>query len=228
MVLSLHGVGACDFDLDDIMLNPVGAASADHRGFLANFGDYTAGLALGGASDLNGDGLADLILGGPTGATDAWRTSIWFLYGGGAWLTQGGELTENPDRIDYPPIDEPQDSQRVSADMAGVSSMDLDGDSIDEVVIGSSAPNRDDWKHGIDAWVTIVPGTVGGVQGVHLWDDPEFHAIASVDWAALTVPAGRGDLDADGFDDLVIMGLGPYQENTEQLGAWIFYGGAIP
>ncbi len=60
--------------------------------------------------------------------------------------------------------------------------------------------------------------SVGGLQGVHLWDDPEFHAIASANQAGLTVPTGRCDLDADGFDDLVIMGLGPYQQNTGQLG----------
>ena len=226
-VLPLQGVGACHFDLDDIMVNPVGVATAHHTSYLAENAYEEEGLAVAGATDLDGDGLADLILGGPTGDTYAWRTSIWFLYGGGEWLTQGGELTQNPDRIDYPMVNAPHREQWVSADMAGVSSMDLDGDSIDEVAIGSSASNGDYW-HGIDAWVTIIPGTVGGLQGVHLWDDPEFHAIASVDWAALTVPAGRGDLDADGFDDLVIMGLGPYQENSEQLGAWIFYGGAIP
>ncbi len=231
-VLPLHGVDDCAFDVDDVMVNAVGVVTGNHWGFLAHTADTDEGLAIAGTTDLNGDGLADLILGGPTGEYGAWRTSIWFLYGGGAWLTQGGELTENPDRIDYPMINAPYREQVVSADMAGVSSMDLDGDSIDEVVIGSSAAGAglEHWghEHEVSAWVTIIPGTVGGLQGVHIWDDSEFHAISSADHQALTVPAGRGDLDADGFDDLVIMGLGPYQENTEQLGAWIFYGGAIP
>ena len=227
-VLSLAGTATCDFDLDDVMVNPVGMDAVQHLGLLAIGQIEAEALALSGAEDLNGDGLADIVLGGPTGEPNAWRNSLWFLYGGGEWLERGGELTQNPDRIDYPAVDVPYKLQPVDADMLGVSAMDLDGDAIDEVVLGSSAERNNYREVSIDAWVTIVPGTVGGLQGVHLWDDPELRAIPSVGWSQLTVPAGRGDLDADGFDDLVIMGLGPYQEHTEQLGAWIFYGGAIP
>ena len=226
-VVSLAALAPCDYSVDDLMaggLTVPGTAPLGFEPLLGGSDGYT--FALHGARDLDGDGRADLVVGGSVAADDSAQPVLWFLYGGEAWLSAGGNLTGNVDRVEFAhtPYDYGPDWGYVP-NFERIEAADIDANGIDDIVIGGSGGYRGDGPP--PSWVTIIPGAPAGVRGVHSYTDQEFPVITGQQVDCLDPARGRGDLDGDGFEDLVLMGevTDPY---PSALDVWIFYGGAFP
>lgn len=170
-------------------------------------GDYS-GWAVGGAGDVNGDGLADLLIGAiyGSGENNAWNMTdageSYLIFGsrnlpaavnlgslGAAGLTVYG-------------ADESELSG-VSVSGAG----DVNGDGYDDFLIGSflsDGPTNDTFAVGLTSLIfgaANLPTQLNlanlGSLGIAMYGDNYFD---SVGWSV----SSAGDVNADGFDDLLI------------------------
>jgi len=188
---------------------------------------YGVGYAVAGAGDVNGDGFADVLVGGPeadaAGRTDAGAAFVVF---GGAEAGGSGVFAlssvngENGFRIDGAAG---RDFSAIS--LAGLE--DVNGDGFDDIAIGSA-------------------GADGGAGKVHvLFGSAEMGAAGRIDLAnlapgqgiALTGSAagegagrsvaGAGDVNGDGWADVVIGApLADPFNRTDGGSAYVVYGGA--
>ncbi len=148
------------------------------------------GYSVAGAGDVNGDGYDDVIVAAPFAdgvGTESGSVYVYLGVGSGIDLGSEIELTAS-DAQSY-------DSFGWSVAGAG----DLDGDGFDEVVVGM--PSDDDHDSGSGACYLYF-GANGGVDA-----STEHKLTASdagyYDYFGWSV-SGAGDVDGDGFDDLIV------------------------
>ena len=220
--LSVSGAGDVNADgFRDVIVGAIGsdAGGADAGRAYVLFGgpgaDATPDLTLTGqaagdwfgysvsrAGDMNGDGYDDVVVGGyhnDAGGTSAGR--VYVFYGGpGADQTADFVLTGQAagDWFGY------------SVSEAG----DVNGDGHGDLVVGAS-------QGGAGAGRAYV---FFGGPGADPTPDLILNGEAAGDWFGAAV-AGAGDVNGDGFDDLIV---GAYQNDAgglESGRAYIFYGG---
>ena len=171
----------------------------------------SAGHALDGGVDVDGDGFADLLVGGPYDDSNAPDAGV-------AWLAFGP--FEDGSLADAVPL-----MGLYDTDLAGWSVAllgDLDGDGAGEVVVG--APYG---KHG-----TSSPGVaylVGGAprDGLVLHDSAlRMVGESDYDGAGARV-AAAGDLDGDGIEDLLVGASGLDQGATDTGAAYVLLGSGL-
>jgi hypothetical protein len=176
-------------------------ADADHIFIGEAAGDY-AGSSVAGAGDVDGDGLADVVVG--SGAS-----SLGGSYSGAAHVLLGGSLglsfSNSLSSSDYRILGDPGDGVGVSVAGAG----DIDGDARDDLVLGASSADGTGHNQGR---VYVV---LGGSLGITVTITPSsadyiFTGQADDDSAGWSV-SGGGDVDADGLDDILVgaSGTGP-------------------
>ncbi len=169
----------------------------------ATASDY-AGYAVNGAGDVNGDGFADVVIGAPGGNAYAGQTFV--VFGKGDWsatpsVNLGALNGTTGFRLDG----------IVAKDSSGYSvsgSIDINGDGFDDLIVSASYADpggktdagetyvifgKLDWSATPVLALSALNGTNGfRVPGL----DPQ-------DYSGLSV-SGAGDVNGDGFDDLVI------------------------
>ncbi len=160
------------------------AADADHI-LSGTDQDDALGCALSTTGDVDGDGLADLLVGVPgddAGATDAGGVFLHVgPYSAGAFASEVWLEGE---------------AFRDAAGTAAVSGLDLNGDGVQDLVVG--APGRG--SGGGVAYVVLGPTTLSSDLSLA---DAQLSGQLTAD-AAGTALAAPGDLDDDGIDDLLI------------------------
>jgi len=165
-------------------------ADADAR-LLGEAGGDNAGFAIAGAGDLDGDGLDDLIVGAfgsAGGAADG--GAVYILYGG---LAAGDHSLGDSDHVLYGV----SSSDFAGASVAGVG--DVDDDGYDDVLIGAYYESS---AHSGAGAAYLLLGGPGGSVGLA---DAEamLTGADSFNFAGAAV-AGAGDVDDDGYDDVLV------------------------
>jgi hypothetical protein len=160
------------------------------------------GLAVAGAGDLNGDGYSDVVVGAPNSGAGGGASGVANVYFGAA----GTSFDEVPEGTI---VGSAGDVLGFSVASAG----DVNGDDFADLVV--AAPGNDDAYVFMGAAGTsfdVTPdGTLAGPT------PGEFFGISV---------AGTGDMDGDGFDDLVIGATA--LSGTSAGSAFLFRGGQGP
>lgn len=164
--------------------------------------DSRFGYAVTGMGDTNGDGVADLLVGAPFDAPNNEKDA------GSAYLFSGadGSLLWR--------VDGRKTIDKLGNDVANCG--DIDGDGVDDAVIGSHA-----------AWVASVyhagrAVVVSGATGGLIYDFPGFHLHSHFGSSV----GGPGDLNLDGTPDIVVGGYGVETLGLNNAGAVVAFSGA--
>ncbi|RME20774.1 MAG: hypothetical protein D6798_19710 [Deltaproteobacteria bacterium] len=184
-----------------------------------------AGDGFGGsvawAGDVDGDGYDDVIVGaqgaaGEGGSADTGTDSI--PGAGAAWLYRGSATGVRPSSGLRLGAASPGANDHFGVSVAGAG--DLDGDGHDDVVVG--AYQDDDVAS--DAGAIHV--FAGGPDGPAATPDAVYTAPEASDHAFFGVGvAGAGDIDGDGYDDIIVGASGAEVDGVAGGAAYVFYGG---
>ena len=185
VILGSSGGWNMDTDLSNADASFIGESSGD-----------IAGLALGNAGDVDGDGYDDFIIGAPQNSEGgaAAGQSYLILGGSGGWSMDHDLSTADASFIG--------ESGNDWAGTAVTGAGDINNDSYDDLIIG--APGDDDG--GATAGQTyVILGSAGGwSMDLDLSSaDGSFRGESSGDLSGSAI-AGAGDVDGDGYDDLLI------------------------
>jgi hypothetical protein len=172
--------------------------------------DYASfGFSVGTAGDVNGDGYDDVIVGAPYYDNGNADEGSAFVYHGSA-----SGLSTTPDWT--------AESNRAftnfghSVGTAG----DVNGDGFDDVVVG--APYADHFQ-GDEGVAYVYHGSASGLSTSADWTAESDQRSALFGWSVGTA----GDVNGDGFDDLVVGAL--YYDNgqTDEGRAFAYHGSAL-
>jgi hypothetical protein len=166
------------------------------------------GYSVATAGDVNGDGFDDVIVGAlsyDNGQTDEGRA---FVYHGSV-----SGLSATPNWT--------AESDQASAVFGGAVSTagDVNGDGFDDVIVGASIFDNGQTDEGR---VFVYHGSVSGLSATPNWTAESDQVSA---WFGISV-ATAGDVNGDGFDD-VIVGAQLYDNGqTDEGGAFAYQGSA--
>ena len=161
--------------------------------FLGEQQDAEAGRALAGGGDLDGDGLDDLVIGSPQYANDhEWAGKIWIVLG----RTEGWAMDLS--LADADATFEGSASDHLGHAVAVVG--DVNGDGYDDILAGAPHCAMVDYAAG-GAW--LLPGAPREELGDFTTTATIFLGQYWGDSAGWSV-AAAGDVDSDGFDDMLV------------------------
>ena len=172
------------------------------------FGSGASGYTVGPAGDVNGDGFDDVVV------TALYDDDGEYSYGGAAYVVFGKADWSATASVGLTSLDG-TDGFRVQGDYDAASQIasargagDVNGDGFGDLVIGSPI---DSGYGGYDAGAAYVifgkadwTGTpLFGLAGLAATDGFRLGGVAAYDQAGRSVD-GAGDVDGDGFDDIVV------------------------
>ncbi|MEI2732952.1 MAG: integrin alpha [Dermatophilaceae bacterium] len=179
--------------------------------------DDATGSSVAGAGDVNNDGYDDVIIGAPgTDPRGNNEGSAYVLFGS----TSPGPVDLATPSADWIRIDGAHTDDHVGTRVAGAG--DVNNDGYDDVVVGSAflSPNGPASGGAYVVYGSAHPVTVD-LASPHTWGF-EIEGGAAVDFAGAV--AGAGDVNNDGFGDVVVGARG-VDANGDGAGAsYVIYG----
>ena len=205
------------------------------NGFILNgidAGDYSY-TSMSPAGDVNGDGYDDLIVtalgGDPGGRSEAGETYL--VYGGASAPGTDGVLElstlDGSNGFTLNGIDA-EDRSGTSVSLAG----DVNGDGYDDLIIGAYWADPDGQSRAGESYVVYggasAPGT-DGVLELSTLDGANGFILTGIDvndYSGSSV-SSAGDVNGDGYDDLIIGALWADPDGNSAAGeTYVVYGGA--
>ncbi len=170
------------------------------------------GYSVESAGDVNGDGYDDVVIGAPYTDNDGTDWGSTFVYYGSA----SGLTAISPVELDDP---DDEDSASFGYSVAGAG--DVNGDGYEDVVIGAPWTDNDGlWRGSVFVYYGSAAGLITA-SPVEL-DDPDDQDNAFFGWSV----SPAGDVNGDGYDDIVIGAYGTGNEGTYRGSAFVYYGSA--
>jgi hypothetical protein len=177
--------------------------------------DYALlGFAVSAAGDVNGDGYGDVIVGAPKYDRGQTEEGVVFLYTGG------------PDGLDISPawIGE-GDQEWAGFGHVVAAAGDVNGDGYGDVIVG--AP-RYDGEHLDDGKAFVYHGGPGGLAAHPAWvapPDGQGIAIFGISARFGVAVAAAGDVNGDGYGDVIVTANGYDAQETNEGAAFVYHGG---
>ncbi|MFA6475053.1 MAG: integrin alpha, partial [Patescibacteria group bacterium] len=169
-----------------------------------------AGYSVASAGDVNGDGYDDILIGAKGDDTIGTNAgAVYLIYGGSRLSSYGGSLSG---AVKFTG-EKASDNAGFSVASAG----DVDGDNIDDILIG--APYSNSLLHTGAAYV--IYGKPIHLTSANLSTAVKFSGTLLNDNAGFSV-AGAGDVDGDNIDDILIGS--PYNGFSDAGAAYLVYG----
>ncbi len=188
-----------------VLVDPVLEIAQIHASDYADVDYY--GYAVAGAGDVDGNGFDDLLVGAYMDDDDG-------MFSGSAYIYYADTTG-----VDASTEDKLTSSDAASGDYFGESvagAGDVDGDGFDDVIIGA----YQDSPHG--SWSGSAYIYYGSSHGIAPSSEDKLTASdgSSGDYFGCDV-AGAGDVDGDGFDDVIV---GAQSDDDYAGSAYVFYG----
>ncbi|WP_168210865.1 Ig-like domain-containing protein [Persicimonas caeni] len=186
-------------------------------GGLSTSADWTAdglfnntffGSSVSSAGDVNGDGEDDVIIGGPGYTLGEDDEGSAFVYLG----SPSGLATSSYWNVELDKVDA-QFGNAVSS--AG----DVNGDGYDDIIVGAHTYSNGETREGR---AYVFHGSALGLQGTEAWRAELNMADARFGSAV----SSAGDLDGDGYDDVIVGARWYSSGESNEGGAFVYHGSA--
>jgi hypothetical protein len=160
------------------------------------------GSAIGGAGDVNGDGISDLIVGAPGANGNAGLTYV--IYGANGSLADIDLAALNAAQgFSIAGID-PDDLSGYSVSSAG----DVNGDGFDDLLIGAQGADVPDFYSAGKAYVVFGGAGLSDIDLATLAPDQGFRLFGTADNDRIgRSVSAAGDINGDGIDDFMVAGV---------------------
>lgn len=182
------------------------------NGFLAaNFREGLSGKSVSDAGDLNGDGIADFLVGGSS-YSEAGAGTAYAVFGHGGRFDARVNLSKLDGGNGFVAF-----KKYYSDDVSVSSAGDINGDGIDDLVVGFLANQL----QGITIANFVVFGRTGGFMSEIDLDSLNGRDGFSLfsDYSYSIAISSAGDINNDGFDDLIV-------GNSEDSESYVLFGRA--
>ncbi len=166
------------------------------------------GCSVATAGDVNGDGLSDVIVGALEYDNPSSNEGRAYLYLGG---------TDGP--ADTPGWSDDGGQAGANLGWSVASAGDVNGDGYADVVVG--APAFDNGQVGEGRAFLYLGGQFGPSSSPN-WTSESNQANAQYGWAV----AGAGDVNGDGYDDVIVSALAYDNGEIDEGRVWLFLGSA--
>jgi alpha-tubulin suppressor-like RCC1 family protein len=181
----------------------------------ANQGGARLGSTVGGGGDVNGDGYADVIVTAPLYDAGTNNEGAAFVFHGSA-----SGITGTSPANDNGQIDSNQDGARLGR---GVALADVDGDGYSDAIVGAAEYSAGESLEGA---AFVFHGSASGI-GNRNPSTADAQIESNQEDASLghsVAPAG--DVNGDGYADVIVGAYGYSAGETEEGAAFVFHGSA--
>ena len=177
-----------------------------------NQADAWLGYSIASAGDINGDGYGDVVIGAPRYDTGtSVDGAVFIFHGGAAGIASGLDSSADTQILGQP--------NNSFFGTAVASAGDVNGDGYGDVIVGDPG-----YGYGA-AW--IFHGGPGGIaSGTAATADGQIEANSYADAFGTSV-AAAGDVDGDGFGDVIVGAPGLSHPEVLEGGALVFRGSAM-